>query len=169
MIPRINVGKSVTAAVRKVIGEGRDCTTGALKKLTGGRQSRVDWIGGTGFGFPIDSPADADLARRLMEFDALNQTSPTKQCEQDCVHLSLSWARGETPSREQMEASARGALDALGMSNAKALFVAHNDKSFACLHIVGSKLNPDTGRAYDLKRSWWTLGNWARRYDAGEP
>ena len=42
----------------------------------GERQSRVDWIGGTGFGFEIESEADAELARRVMEFDALNQSQP---------------------------------------------------------------------------------------------
>ena len=85
-----------------------------------------------------------------MEFLALNQRSKTRKCEQDCVHLSLSWARGETPSREEMEKAAHEALDALGMKNAKALFVAHNDEDYSHVHIVASKINPGTGRAYDL-------------------
>ena len=42
-------------------------------------------------------------------------------------------------------------LKALGMGNAKALFVAHNDEDYAHVHIVASKINPATGRAYDLK------------------
>ena len=59
-------------------------------------------------------------ARRVMEFDALNQTSRTRRCEQDCVHLSLGWRPGETPTRQQMEEAARDALKTLGMENAKA-------------------------------------------------
>ena len=86
-----------------------------------------------------------------MEFDALNQASRTRRCEKDCVHLSLAWRPGEKPTREQMEEAARGALDALGMENAKAMFVAHNDEDYAHVHIVASKINPETGRAYDLK------------------
>ena len=34
------------------------------------------------------------------------------------------------------------ALEALGMGNAKALFVAHNDEDYAHVHIVASKINP---------------------------
>ena len=100
-----------------------------------------------------------------MEFLALNQRSKTRQCEQDCVHLSLSWARGETPSREDMEKAAHEALDALGMKNAKALFVAHNDEDYAHVHIVASKINPDTGRAYDLERSYLKLSKWALEFE----
>jgi hypothetical protein len=49
----------------------------------------VDWFGGIGFGFEIETRDDADLARRIMEFDAQNQASRTRRCELDCVHLSL--------------------------------------------------------------------------------
>ncbi len=165
MTPRLNVGKGVTGAVRYVLGEGRDPKTGELEEQPDGLKSRVEWIGGTGFGFEIKNEADAELARRVMEFDALNQGSPTRQCEKDCVHLSLSWRPGETPTRSQMEEAARGALDALGMGNAKALFVAHNDEDYAHVHIVASKINPATARAYDLEKSWRTLSTWAEGYE----
>lgn len=165
MIPRINVGKGATGAVRYVLGQGRDPKTGELKDLAPGEQSRVDWIGGTGFGFDIESRADIELARRVMEFDALNQTSPTRICEKDCVHISLGWQPGATPTRAEMEEAAIGALDALGMKNAKAIFVAHNDEDYAHVHIVASKLNPDTGRAYDLKSDRLKLSAWAERYE----
>src|SRR5947208_3617227 len=87
MTPRMNVGKGVSGLVRYAFGPGRDPETGELKKPGPDDKSRVDWIGGQGFGFEIDTPADAELARRVMEFDALNQASRTRQCEQDCVHL----------------------------------------------------------------------------------
>ena len=165
MIPRMKVGKGVTGAVRYVLGEGRDPKTGELKPSPANGNTRVDWMSGTGFGFEIETEADADLARRVMEFDALNQSSRTRLCEQDCVHLSLAWARGETPSRKEMEDAAHEALEALGMGNAKALFVAHNDEDYAHVHIVASKINPDTGRAYDLAKSWRTLSTWAEGYE----
>ena len=165
MTPRLKTGKGVTGAVRYVFGEGHDHRTGELKELLSGEQSRVAWMSGTGFGFDITNAADADLARRMMEFEALNQKSRTKQCEQDCVHLSLSWARGETPGREEMERAAKSALEALGMGNARALFVAHNDEDYAHVHIVASKINPDTGYAYDLAKSYRTLSKWALEYE----
>ena len=165
MIPRMNVGKGVTGAVRYVLGQGRDPKTGELKELAPGEQSRVAWMSGQGFGFEIETDADVHLARRVMEFDALNQTSRTRRCEQDCVHLSLGWAPGEKPTQKEMEAAARDALKAIGMENARALFVAHNDEDYAHVHIVASKINPDTGRAYDLAKSWRTLSSWAEEYE----
>jgi hypothetical protein len=165
MTPRLKTGKGVAGAVRYVLGEGRDHKTGELKALLSGEQSRVAWMSGTGFGFDITNAADADLARCMMEFDTLNQKSRTKQCEQDCLHLSLAWARGETPTREEMERAAKSALEALGMGNARALFVAHNDEDYAHVHIVASKINPDTGYAYDLAKSYRTLSKWALEYE----
>src|SRR4051812_43727897 len=165
MIPRIKVGKGVSGAVRYVLGEGRDPKTGELKPPPANGNTRVDWISGTGFGFEIETEADAELARRVMEFDALNQSSRTRLCEQDCVHLTLAWARGETPGRKEMEEAAHEALDALGMGNSKALFVAHNDEDYSHVHIVASKINPGTGRAYDLAASWRKLSTWAEGYE----
>jgi Ti-type conjugative transfer relaxase TraA len=162
MTPRINVGTGVTGATRYVLGEGRGAGN---DNLVPGEKSRVDWIGGTGFGFEIDNRADAELARKIMEFDALNQGSRTKQCEKDCVHLSLSWTPSQKPSRAEMEEAARDALKALGMGNAKALFVAHNDEDYRHLHIIASKINPDTDRAYDLAASYRKLSRWAEGYE----
>ena len=162
MIPRCIVGKGVTGAVRYALGEGRGAGN---DNLAPGEQSRVAWIGGTGFGFAIRDSDDADLARRIMEFDALNQTSRTRRCEKDVVHLALSWRPGETPSREEMEQAAHSALKAMGMENAKAVFVSHNDEAHPHLHIVASKINPDTGRAYDLKGNYLKLSRWALQWE----
>jgi ATP-dependent exoDNAse (exonuclease V) alpha subunit len=162
MNPRINVGTGVTGATRYVLGEGRDPKTGELKPDALDGSTRVDWIGGTGFGFSIETEAHADLARRIMEFDALNQKGA---CQQDCMHLSLAWRPGEKPTREQMEEAARSALAALGMKNAKALFVAHNDEDYSHVHIVASRIDPATGYRYDLAGSWRTLSKWAEAYE----
>jgi Ti-type conjugative transfer relaxase TraA len=162
MNPRINVGRGVSGAVNYVLGQGRDPKTGELLPDPLDGTSRVAWIGGTGFGFTISTEAQAELARRIMEFDALNQKGA---CNQDCVHLSLAWRIGEKPTREQMEEAAKSALAALGMGNAKALFVAHDDEDYAHVHIVASKINPATGRAYDLAASWRTLSVWAEQYE----
>jgi AAA domain/Relaxase/Mobilisation nuclease domain len=164
MITRCIVGRGVTGAVRYILGEGRDPESGVLKPMAV-EKSRVAWFGGTGFGFTIDSLEDADLARRVMEFDALNQGSRTKQCEKDCVHLALGWRPGDTPTRQEMEAAGRAALKAMGMENARAIFAAHNDESYAHLHIVASKINPETGRAYNLIGNYLKLSKWAQGYE----
>jgi Ti-type conjugative transfer relaxase TraA len=165
MIPRSTVGKGITGAARYVLGEGRDPATGALRRLSPYAASRVAWIGGTGFGFEIATREDADLARKMMEFLAQNQTSRTRRCDKDCLHLSLGWRPGETPSRAEMEAAALEALTALGMGDAHALFVAHADESYAHLHIVASRISPQTGRAYDLKGDYLKLSKWAEAYE----
>jgi Ti-type conjugative transfer relaxase TraA len=163
--PRIHVGNGVTGAVRYVFGEGRDPVTGELKGPAPDGKSRVEWFSGQNFGFAIETQADADLARRVMEFDALNQRSKTRKCTQDCVHISLGWRPGDKPTRQEMEATAQSSLKALGMGNARAIFVAHNDEDYAHVHIVASKINPETGRAYDLERSQRKLSDWALGYE----
>src|SRR5215471_13360684 len=165
MIARLKVGKGVTGAVRYALGEGRDPKTMQPRNEPAGDRSRVDWISGMNVGFAVETAEDADLARRIMEFDSLNQLSRTRRCEYDCVHLALGWRPRETPTREHMEATARDALTSIGMENAKAIFVAHNDEDYRHLHIVASKINPDTGRAYDLKQSHRKLSRWAERYE----
>jgi Ti-type conjugative transfer relaxase TraA len=165
MITRCKIGKGVTGAVRYIFGEGRDPDSGELYALADGEETRVDWFGGMGFGFEVNSRDDADLARRIMEFDAQNQASRTRRCEMDCVHLSVCWRPGEEPTREQMTAAAQGALASIGMGNARALFAAHNDEGYAHIHIVASKINPDTGKAYDLKGNYLKLSKWAEAYE----
>src|SRR5271156_5919901 len=117
MVPRIVVGKGITGLTNYVLGEGKGAGN---DNLPPGQESRVAWIGGQNFGFEIKSRDDVDLARRIMEFDALNQKSSTKRCEKDAVHLMLAWRVGDKPTREQMENAARGASNALGMKDAKA-------------------------------------------------
>ena len=118
-----------------------------------------------GFGFNIENREDAELARRMMEFAAANQTSRTKRCEKDALHMSLSWHPDERPTQEQMEEAARNALKALGMENARALFVAHNDTDHAHVHIVASRINPETGRAFSDTNDWIKINDWALEYE----
>ena len=165
MIPRCTVGKGITGATRYILGEGRDPHTGVLRSIQANAKSRVAWFGGTGFGFEIENHEDAELARRVMEWAAQNQASRTRLCEKDCVHLSLGWRPGETPTYEQMAEAARSALAAMGMANARALFAIHNDTAYAHIHIVASKIDPATGFAYDLKENYLKLSRWAEAYE----
>jgi hypothetical protein len=148
---RIQTGKGITGALRYVQGEGRDPKTGKLIELAAGAEGRAELIGGHGFGFEVTDEARAELARKMMEHLAQNQASRTRKCVQDCVTIELSWARGETPGREEVIEASRSALAAQGMGNAMALFYSHSDEDFFHVHIVASKINPDTRRAYDLR------------------
>jgi Ti-type conjugative transfer relaxase TraA len=165
-------GKGVTGCLRYVLSEGRDPATNAYRPAAANDDaSRVAWISGQGFGaWTPQTRADAETMRRMMEFDARpeNQASKTRKCERDCLHLILSWRTGETPSREEMEQAAREALAAVGMEKARAVFVAHADTPHAHLHIVASRMNPETGRAFSDQYNYpkwqkWAL-DWERRH-----
>jgi Ti-type conjugative transfer relaxase TraA len=162
VIARSVVGRGVTGLSSYVLGEGRGAGN---DNLAPGEETRVAWLGGQNFGFDIDSLERARLATRIMEFDALNQASRTKRCEKDAMHLPLAWRVGEEPSREEMERAAQSALKAIGMGNAKAIWAAHRDEQHAHLHIVASKIDPDTGRAYNLKSDYLKLSKWAQQYE----
>jgi hypothetical protein len=162
MIPKCITGTDISGLARYVLGEKRGTDKDGQAP---GEASRVAWMSGSGFGFNVESRERADLARRLMEFDAANQNSRTRKCEKTAVHLVLSWRTGETPTRADMEAAAHEALASIGMSNARALFVAHGDEDHAHLHIVASRLNPATRKAYDLKGDYLKLSTWAQGYE----
>jgi Ti-type conjugative transfer relaxase TraA len=161
MLPNLVKGKGISGTVRYVLGQGK----GRGADWHEGQESRVDWISGQGFGFDIKTRDDADLGRRIMEFAAVNQASRTKPCDVDALHLSLSWHPNQQPTREQMEQAARDALKTLGMENARAIFVAHNDTAMAHVHIVASRINPETGRAFNDWEDVRSINKWAHEYE----
>jgi len=162
-------GRGLSGCFRYVLGEGRDRETRQLRPAAANDdESRVAWIGGQDVGgWTPQSRDDAETMRRIMEFSARpeNQASKTKKCEKDAMHLVLSWRTGETPSREEMEQAAREALGAVGMEKARALFVAHRDTPHAHLHIVASRINPETGRAFSDQFNFPKWQNWCLKWE----
>ena len=154
MIPNLTKGRGITGAVRYCMGEGVNKDTGERIRLEAGQVSRAEILGGQNFGFAIDSAERVELARRIMEFNGLpeNQAGRTRKCEKDCLHVSLSWDPSEQPSREEMLEAAQGALKSLGMERAQALFFTHSDTESAHLHIVASRIDPQTGKAFSDTR-----------------
>jgi Ti-type conjugative transfer relaxase TraA len=161
VLPRIEKGRGLSGAVRYVMGQGK----GRGNDWQPGMDSRVDWISGQNFGFAINTRQDVEDARRIMEFMAQHQSSRTRRCEDDVMHLSLSWHPTEQPTREQMEEAARDALKALGMEEARAIFVAHNDTDVSHVHIVASRIHPETGRAIDALGDFIKIDAWALEYE----
>jgi hypothetical protein len=166
MITHKTQGRGISGTIRYVMGEGkRDPATKEVPKLAPGESSRVAWFGGTGFGFPIDSEQRLDIARRLMEWAAQNQSSKTKKCVEDCLHLSLSWDIDENPTRAEMEAAAHSVLAKLGMANARAIFAAHNDTEHRHLHLVISRIDPASGKAFSNSFDTEILSDWALQWE----
>src|ERR1700677_4711183 len=144
MVPNITKGKSISGCMRYVLGQGK----GRGNDWEEGQKSRVEWIWGLNFGFPVDDRATADTARRMMEFDVMNASSESKRCKRPCIHVSLSYHPDEKPTREEMVRDFESAAKALGMEEAQWVIVAHNDKDHAHIHAVGSRINPKTGLTF---------------------
>jgi Ti-type conjugative transfer relaxase TraA len=168
MIAVGKVGGGLSGCVRYVMGEGRDPDSKQLRPAAANDESRVAWISGQGFGvWTPQTRADVETMRRMMEFDARpeNQISQTRKCEKDVLHLILSWRTGETPTRDEMEQAAKEALAAVGMEKARAVFVAHSDTPHAHLHIVASRIDPETGRAFRDSYTNYKWQKWALEWE----
>ena len=168
MIPVISIGKGVTGAVRYIMGQGNHPVTGERLQLGEGEESRAEILGGQNFGIAIENDADLDLARRMMEWNALpeNQASKGKKCVRDAFHASLSWEKGQNPTKAEMVEAAQNFLKSMGMEGAQALFVAHSDTAHRHLHIAASRVDPATGKTYSdgeilIKSQAWAL-KWER-------
>jgi hypothetical protein len=166
VIVRTSKGSGISGAVRYVMGEGKlDPETGKAPELAPGEQSRVAWYGGTGFGFPIDSDERLDIARRVMEWAEVTQASKTKKCKEDCFHLMLAWDKDEQPTRQVMEEAAHSVLKDLGMEHARAIWACHDDTDHAHLHIVASRIDPESGKAFRDSFDKTKLSDWALQWE----
>ena len=81
------------------------------------------------------------------------------------LHYSLSWARDETPTRQEMSRAVDGSLEALGLESHEALIVAHDDTRHPHVHVVANRVDPETGKAAKLGNSKLRLSRWAEGYE----
>jgi len=82
--------------------------------------------------------------------------------------MSLAWAPGETPSREEMTAAADDFLCAMGWHQHQAVYVAHSDTAHPHLHIILNRVHPDTGRTINDWQEWKRAQRWALAYERGQ-
>ena len=80
-------------------------------------------------------------------------------------HFSLSWAPGEMPSAEHMQATALSALKALGLDEHQAVMAAHTDKEHSHVHVIVNTVHPVTGRTADQKFTKLAFSRWAEAYE----
>ncbi len=167
MIPNIVKGRGITGALAYSMGQGNDKETGERLELVPGETSRATILGGQNFGFEIETAADVELARRVMEWNgkAENQASRGRKCEKDCLHLSASWEPGQEPTAEEMLDAGKGLLKALGMENAQAVFIAHDDTPCKHIHVIASRLDPTTGKTFSQADDFTTAQSWGLYYE----
>ena len=81
------------------------------------------------------------------------------------LHYSFSWARDETPDRQEISRAVDGSLEALGLEGHEALIVAHDDTRHPHVHVVANRVDPETGKAANLGNSKLRLSRWAEGYE----
>jgi hypothetical protein len=116
----------------------------------------------------------AHLAYREMSLTALNANTlkqefgkalTGRKAQNPAYHLSLSWAKDQDPSREEMIAAGKDALKALGLERHQALFVCHNDEPQPHVHIMVNRVDRENGIMNTLSRSKRKLSAWAMKYE----
>jgi hypothetical protein len=160
-------GKGITGALRYSMGQGNDPMTGERLELVPGETSRAELLGGQNFGFEVNSADRLELARRMMEWNGLpeNQAGKTRKLENDCLHASLSWGDGQKPDRAEMIEAAQSFLKAVGLEKARAVFIAHDDTDHAHLHIVASRIDPETRRSLRMDYDKIEGQKWAVKWE----
>ena len=79
--------------------------------------------------------------------------------------ISLAWAPGQNPSREDMIAAADGFLHAMGWHGHQAVYAAHNDTAHPHLHIILNRVHPETGRTLNDWQERKRAQRWALAYE----
>ncbi|MYB05654.1 MAG: relaxase/mobilization nuclease domain-containing protein [Gemmatimonadetes bacterium] len=87
-----------------------------------------------------------------------------RKLEKPVLHYSLSWARDETPGKEEMSRAVDESLEALGLEGHEALIVAHEDTTHPHVHVIANRVDPETGKAAKLSGSKLRLSRWAEGY-----
>ena len=85
--------------------------------------------------------------------------------EKPTYHVSLSWAKDEDPDKAIMISAGKAVLEKLGLAEHQALFVAHNDEPQPHLHLLVSRVDPETGMMNTLSHSKRKLSAWAMEYE----
>jgi hypothetical protein len=178
MIPHIVKGKGISGALKYALSEGfaeekaegtsnDNRERGRYKTLAEGEESRVTILGGQNFGFDVDSAERLELARRVMEWQALpeNQGSKTRTQDLDCLHASLAWQPGYQPSREEMLQAGTEFLQAIGLEKARAVFIAHDDKDHSHIHVIASRIDPESGKTLRVDYDQAEAQAWAVRWE----
>lgn len=167
MIPNIVKGKGISGALAYAMGQGNDPQTGERIPLDEDAKSRATLLGGQNFGFAIDTPERLELARRVMEWQALpeNQGSRTRKQEIDCFHASLSWEPGQEPTQAEMLEAGQSFLKSVGLEKARAVFIAHDDTDHRHIHVIASRIDPETGKTLRLDNDYVHAQAWAVSWD----
>ncbi len=97
---------------------------------------RVAWIEARN----VVTDDNLSIAAREMSLVAAGNS----RVRRPCLHLSISWAPEDDPSRVQMTEVSDRVLASLKMSEHQAMLVAHGDEHYAHVHAIANRVHPIT-------------------------
>ena len=97
---------------------------------------RVAWIEARN----VVSDENLSVAAREMTLVAAGSL----RVKRPCLHLSVSWAPEDDPSRAQMTEVSDRILASLKLNEHQAMLVAHGDEHYAHLHVMANRVHPIT-------------------------
>ena len=98
--------------------------------------------GSEGFG------SEPDTAWQIMQLQ--EQMARCPACRQPLVHAMIAWDEGERPTTVQAEEAVQILLKELGLEGLSALWAAHVDTGHFHLHVLASRIDPETGTPRSL-------------------
>lgn len=89
----------------------------------------------------------------------MSELASTSKAEQPVYHVSMNYADGDHPTREQMAADADRVLSELDLADHQAVIVAHGDTDHRHVHIMANRIHQDKPRAHNVWRDRTQLKN----------
>lgn len=105
----------------------------------------------------------AEHARELKEISGQKLTG--RQAENPVYTYCLAWAPDQSPDQAHMIDFGRRSLEALGLADHEALFVAHNDTDHLHLHVIANRVHPVTGLMAKMSQDRIALSRLAQSYE----
>lgn len=103
---------------------------------------RVAWIEGR------NVISDENLQAAAREMKLIATADP--RAKRPVLHMSISWAPDDNPSRSQMTEVSDRVLAKLNLQEHQAMLVAHGDEHYAHVHAIANRVHPITRRTRDL-------------------
>jgi hypothetical protein len=85
--------------------------------------------------------------------------------EDTAKHVSLNWSPEDRPTQEHMVETAESFLRHMQWQDHQAIFVAHNDKPYAHVHVILNVVHPETGLCLDEGFERRRAQAWALEYE----
>jgi Relaxase/Mobilisation nuclease domain len=163
MIPNIKTGSSFRGTALYYLHDKR--REGEALRLS---HERVDWTVTRNTAHDDPHEAFAEMIAVARDQDRLKIEAGVRLSGRDCddpvMTISLSWHPSEKPGKEQMVEAADSYLRHMGWEEHQAVYIPHNDRPHAHVHIVLNRIHPETGRVLDDAFSKNRSQEWAQEH-----